>query len=231
MGGTDFVGRWHRKTRLAVLGLLLLQSALVYGNGNKVHGVVRLEDKAGLAQLSHAGVVVFLDGVLTPTEQRRAPKLEISQQGRSFSPRVLPLVVGTEVRFLNDDTIYHNVFSLSKAKRFDLGIYPVGTAKPVTFDRPGLVKIHCNLHPNMISNVLVLNNDLFAETDDAGRYEIANVPNGEFVLRIWGEFVHEQRRDIALTGGSVLEANFVATEAKRIVPHKNKFGMPYREKY
>lgn len=191
-------------------------------------GTVRVEGNDATTTPA-VDVVLFLDGI---ESAKRVPVPSvISQAGHQFSPRVLPLVRGTTVQFPNDDSIYHNVFSLSKAKSFDLGIYPVGTSKQVTLDRAGLVRVHCNLHPDMVSNVLVLNNGYFAKSDANGRYEIANVPEGKFLLRLWGETVGEVRREVVLAKGVDVEEDFVVKQTRRAGQHKNKFGMPYREKY
>lgn len=199
---------------------------------NSVHGVVTILDRAGNALSDRSGVVVFVDG-LPQDPQRSVTKdvPEISHKGRQFSPSVLPVVNGTTVDFLNDDDIYHNVFSLSEANTFDLGIYPVGTSKLVEFNRPGLVKIYCNIHPNMSSSILVLNNDLFATTAQDGTFEIRNIPDGRYTLRVWSEFSDEQDKSVHFAGGERTEAAFTVRETKRRLPHLNKFGQRYREKY
>lgn len=156
---------------------------------------------------------------------------KVTHKGRQFAPKVLPLVRGGTVDFFNDDNIFHNVFSLSKTKQFDLGIYAEGSSKLVTFPEPGLVKIHCNIHPRMTSTILVLNNDLFATTGPDGYFQIRGVPDGSITLRVWGEFSAEQNRIVSVSGSREFEETFDVHETKRFVQHKNKFGKRYREKY
>ena len=229
--GVDTCSWWLIVHAVLIIASLFCIEAMA-ANSNALHGVVRVESEEGVARPPSAELVVFVDGfeAVSLPEVKEA-EITISQKNRVFTPRVLPITVGTSVRFPNDDTIYHNVFSLSETKPFDLGIYPTGGLEVVTFDRPGLVKVFCNLHPNMASNVLVLNNGFFAKTDDAGRYEISGIPDGEFFVRVWGENVRSIDRQIELTGGQSFEANFVVDAVRRVVRHKNKFGMPYREKY
>lgn len=197
-----------------------------------VNGTVSIMDKEGNRLEDHSDVVVFIDGLSQDqikSAENTAPKM--SHKGQRFSPRVFPISKGTSINFLNDDGIFHNVFSLSKTKPFDLGIYPSGAEKHVQFDQPGLVKVYCNIHPNMISNVLVLNNPLFSKTDANGNYEIKNIPEGSFTMRVWYELGDDVRREINIKKGGRLEENFILTKNKYIKKHSNKFGKPYRQKY
>ncbi len=199
---------------------------------NTITGTVRVFDRDGNEQVDHSGVVVFVDGLNGSVVAEPSPEPpQISHKGRQFWPKVLPLVRGATVDFYNDDTIYHNVFSLSKPKTFDLGIYPEGTSKLVTFDEPGLVKIYCNIHPKMVSTILVLNNDLFATSGRDGTFRISGVPNGEATLRVWSEFSEEQNRVLTLGSNEIAEQSFDVHETKRFVQHRDKFGGRYREKY
>lgn len=199
---------------------------------NTVSGVVRVFDRDGEELDDRSDVVVFIDGLSDSAAYRSVSEPpQVSHKDRQFSPSVLPLVRGTSVDFFNDDNIFHNVFSLSKSKSFDLGIYPEGTSKLVTFSEPGLVKIHCNIHPKMTSTILVLNNDLFAITGPDGSFQIDGVPDGQVTLRIWSEYSEEQSRTISLSGGARLEELFDVHQTKRYIQHTNKFGKRYREKY
>jgi len=204
----------------------------VIASSNTVSGVIRVFDRNGGELTDRSDVVVFIDGLPDSTRDRDFPKPpQVSHRDRQFSPRVLPLVRGTTVDFFNDDNIFHNVFSLSRPKSFDLGIYPEGTSKLVTFSEPGLVKLHCNIHPKMTSTILVLNNGLFATTGMDGHFQIDGVPDGRLTLRVWSEFSEEQSRTVTLSGGGRVEESFDVYETKRFVQHKNKFGKRYPEKY
>src|SRR5205085_10932427 len=111
----------------------------------------------------------------------------MDQRNRTFIPHVMAVQVGTQVQFPNHDTVFHNVFSYREGKRFDLGLYPVGKTRIVTFDRPGLVRIFCNIHSNMSAFLWVLENSYFAVTDRSGQFRIDDVPAGERVVRVWHE--------------------------------------------
>jgi hypothetical protein len=102
-----------------------------------------------------------------------------------FRPLVLPIIVGTTVDFPNSDEVFHNVFSYSSPKEFDLGRYPIGKSKKVTFDRPGVVNVYCDIHAYMYATILVLENPWFAIPGKDGEYVIRNVPQGEYELAFW----------------------------------------------
>ena len=96
----------------------------------------------------------------------------------TFVPHVLPIVAGTTVDFPNNDHTYHNVFSLSKTKTFDLGRYAVGRSKSVRFDRPGIVRVFCDIHSHMSAFIIVFAHRYFALADIDGAYRLENVPPG-----------------------------------------------------
>jgi len=131
--------------------------------------------------------VVYLENV---PGQFPAPKEagEIDQAKMSFVPHVLPVLVGTSVKFLNSDSVLHNVYTPSKAgDRFNLGSWPKGQTKSYTFDKPGEVRLLCNVHPEMEAWVIVLANPYFAKTGPDGSYNIPNVPAGKYTLKVWHE--------------------------------------------
>lgn len=130
--------------------------------------------------------VVYLEKVPGKFEVPKEPKT-IEQKGVEFLPRVLPVLKGTTVAFPNSDPIYHNVFSLSPTKKFDLGHYAQGESKSEVFDQPGVVKVYCEIHEHMRATVLVLENPYFATTDAEGAYKIENVPAGTYQLVAWHE--------------------------------------------
>ena len=119
---------------------------------------------------------------------RRAPRQRIMEQrGRQFAPRLMVIPVGSTVSFPNFDTIYHNVFSTSEARPFDLGIYKNGAAREVTFDREGVVSLSCNLHANMNAHIAVVNAPHYAITDDKGRFNFQSLAPGAYKLRAWSD--------------------------------------------
>ncbi|MBI1925608.1 hypothetical protein HYR99_15310 [Candidatus Poribacteria bacterium] len=198
--------------------------------GNTIAGQVKILKLDGEERADRSNVVVFLDRVPSDAPLPRK-KIVISQKDRTFTPRVLPIMKGMTVVFPNDDSIFHNVFSLSKTNPFDLDIYPPGGAKSVTFRETGWVKVYCNIHPQMIAHIIVLDNPFFAQTDSEGFFVISDVPDGTYALRTWHEFGGETKRDIKVSGTSLYNYALEIQEDKQFVEHKNKFGKPYKGKY
>ena len=153
--------------------------------------------------------VVYLEsaprGAFEQTESDRAV---IDQRNETFVPHVLAVTTGTTVDFPNSDRIYHNVFSLSKTRSFDLGRYPVGRSKSVRLDRPGIVRVFCDIHSHMSAFILVFGHPFFSVTDAAGRYRINNVPPGNYTLVAWNEGVTSESRQVSVPDGSTAEVDF-----------------------
>lgn len=143
-------------------------------------------------------------------DEREEPRPRMNQQNETFVPHILAIVAGTTVEFPNSDRTYHNVFSLSKTKPFDLGRYAAGKSKSVRFDRPGIVRVFCDIHSHMSAYILVFAHRYFVVTDEAGNYRLENVPPGTYTVVAWNESVpQESRRIVVPEGGGDLELNFV----------------------
>jgi plastocyanin len=121
-----------------------------------------------------------------------------TQRDANFEPHVLPIAVGTTVRWPNEDDIFHNVFSMSDAKQFDLGYYKKEKAPEVVFDQPGVVDVFCAIHTRMHCIILVTPNHFFAKADEKGRFTIANVPAGTYKLRGWHERLPAKTIDVTV---------------------------------
>jgi plastocyanin len=144
--------------------------------------------KAGTVEGSEmSNVVIYLDSIPASTARRTAERRTMVQREETFEPHVVPLERGGAVEFLNDDPFFHNVFSLSSPKTFDLGRYPQGQAKVLQFDRPGIVKVFCHIHADMSAVVVVLDNPYFTSPDSLGRFELAGVPPGDYRIVAWHE--------------------------------------------
>ena len=155
--------------------------------------------------------VVFLETAPRAAfEQRDDVRPQMDQKNETFVPHVLAIVAGTTVDFPNSDRTYHNVFSLSRTKSFDLGRYAAGRSKSVRFDRPGIVRVFCEIHSHMSAFILVFAHRYFAVTDDEGRFRLNNVPPGTYTLVAWNETVPQTTRRIVVpdSRGDV-EVNFV----------------------
>jgi plastocyanin len=170
------------------------------------------ESDIPMAPTNPPAAVVYLEGdfPVQPSHNSKAPA-QIAQKNIAFAPDLLPILVGAAVDFPNMDDTYHNVFSYSKTKRFDLGRYRKDE-KPTTvvFDKPGAVTIHCEIHERMRGTILVLETPYFKKTDTAGRYRLENLPAGNYVLKAWvaGDDVRE--RPVELKAGMTLQVDFPA---------------------
>ena len=140
-------------------------------------------------------------------EQIEPGRAVMDQRNETFVPHVLAVTAGTLVEFPNSDRIYHNVFSLSKVSRFDLGRYEAGHSKSVRFDRPGVVRVFCEIHSHMNAFILVFGHPFFAMTDADGRYRIDNVPPGTYSLVAWNEGTASEARPVTIPDGGTTEVD------------------------
>ncbi len=210
------------------LGLLLATAALAGDLGGTVLLVTQrpapmessLDPYAGtLNSLGHSptparattprDVVVYLTG----DNARRSPATrgatpELRQINQSFEPHVLGIPVGTTVAFPNMDLVYHNVFSYSKTKRFDLGYYGKGKSRQVTFDKPGMVQVFCDIHSTMSAYVLVVDTPFVTQPDDSGTYSFSDLPNGTYTLTVWHPDLGERTTSVTVVDGvSTVDVN------------------------
>jgi plastocyanin len=152
-------------------------------------------------------VVVYIEGPGSPADR---PITEtISQTGRRFSPELVVIPVGSSVSFPNLDPIFHNVFSLSKPKSFDLGNYPKGETRIVSFNKPGIVYIDCHLHPNMAAAVVVTPNRWYARSDAAGQFALHGVPPGKYSVVAWHKTGGFVRKMVEVAPGKNVSVEFL----------------------
>jgi len=156
-----------------------------------------------LAGRSLPNAVVWLDAPNLP----RAPqtgRVVLDQRNLDFGPHVLVVQVGTIVDFPNNDRVFHNVFSFRDGKKFDLGMYPAGSRKRLTFDKPGLSRVFCNIHPNMAAYIMAVETPYFAVSDEDGAFTIADVPAGSYTYHAWRP------------GGTTLSGSMTAGQGTRL---------------
>jgi plastocyanin len=186
--------------------------------------VVSIE-RDGRPKPDRSNVALYLDGV--PGHRPEPVNGVIHQKNRTFRPDVTVVTVGSTIEFPNDDMIYHNVFSLSRASRFDLGLYRAGASKTVSFRRAGVVDIYCNIHPEMAAKVKVIDTSLYAVTGRDGRARIAEAPEGTHTLVAWQAYGDEVRRQVAVRARQTTRVTVELVEGDRETRHMRKDGSPY----
>ncbi|MFN0068983.1 MAG: carboxypeptidase regulatory-like domain-containing protein [Limisphaerales bacterium] len=153
--------------------------------------------------------VVFLEGDFPAAPP--ATNAVLAQHHLQFAESVLPVQAGTAVEFPNHDRLFHNVFSYSKPRRFDLGRYTLGDRPPPQlFDQPGIVRLNCEIHPHMRATILVLATPYFTRTDTNGAFRLTGLPAGRWTLRAWVEEKDVREQAVELTGGATLKVSFPA---------------------
>jgi plastocyanin len=245
MKNQDYQVREGRLWTAALVGLLALCLPPPVGAekpGSAIYGTVSLYDSHHHPLKDRSNVVVYIEEV--QGNQGFTPPAElpvVASRDMKFVPSVLPVLVGTTVKFTNDDDMQHNVFSLSETKPFDLGLFKKGETPTQTFDTPGLVKIFCNIHQAMIGYILVLGNPYHTLTDAQGKYSIPDVPPGTYKLVSWYRYGDSAEKDVFLTktqpvqvdgnSASGVEVDFDLVKTHDDFQHKNKWGQGYNAKY
>jgi plastocyanin len=162
-----------------------------YSRGTAVN--VNTDAASDPLSAERARVVIYVEGAGRP--EPRTGVLE--QRNRQFLPELLVLPVGSTVSFPNLDPIFHNVFSLSKPRTFDLGNYPKNQTRTVTFTKPGVVFVNCHLHPNMAAAIVITPNQWASKADPDGRFTLPDLPAGTYTVTAWHRvagFVHQTVR-------------------------------------
>jgi plastocyanin len=202
-----------------------------------VSGSVQLMDSREPAvskKKDYSGVVVWLEPAASVSRVRPEPRrATMSQKNKTFTPHVLAVTAGSTVEFPNFDPIFHNAFSNYDGKVFDVGLYPPGSTRSVRFERPGIVRVFCNIHATMSAIIAVLNTPWFDVTGKDGKYTLRDVPEGEYAVRVFHERatpatlqslvrrVAVPDEDVALDRVSISESGYLP------IPHKNKYGHVY----
>jgi plastocyanin len=211
-------------------------------SGIEVAGEVTLAERgsshtAGEASKADASKVVVWLVSQDAEEQVRllsnSARYRLVQHNKRFEPGLLVVPVGSTVDFPNLDPWFHNVFSLYRGKRFDLGLYQAGSQKSVKFDRPGPSYLFCNIHPEMTGVVLAIDSSFFSVSDKSGHYTIPEVPPGKYTIRVWQEYATPdtllalQRPVVIDEENRTLPTINVAVSHPSTAEHKNKYGQDY----
>lgn len=155
-------------------------------------------------------VVYLEEGPAAALESREPGRARMDQRNETFLPHVLAIDAGTLVDFPNNDTTYHNVFSLSKTRKFDLGRYARGKSKSIRFERPGIVRIFCDIHSHMSAFIMVFSHPYYAKAEADGRYRIDNVPPGSYTVAAWHEGDTRETKTVTIPAqGGDVDLDFV----------------------
>ena len=178
-------------------------SASAYYRGPAVlSGPVSTEDPLAFER-QH--VVIYIEGA-GPAEPVSAV---LTQQNRRFEPDLVVLPAGSTVSFPNRDLVFHNVFSLSKSKSFDLGNYAKDQTRTVTFNHPGVVFVNCHLHPNMSAAIVVTPNSWFTRADDKGQFRFSHLPPGRYTVTAWHKTGGAHKKNVEVKDGADASVSFL----------------------
>ena len=211
---------------LVCLALFVPAAAARAGDGGRLEGVVTLTRGGHPRPQGNGGAVVYLVGFSQSAPDKVAVMM---QKHKAFEPAVLPITRGQTVAFPNLDKERHNVFSVSQARRFDLGLAHPGARPTIHFDRTGLVNVYCNIHPQMAGTILVLPNRAFAVTDHTGHFAIDDVPAGTWTLYVWQPLADPIRQKVTVKAGGTVKLTLYLALTKQVKPHMDKYGEPYRK--
>ena len=222
---------WRWLICSSILATPLLPAASVTGS-------IQLRDSKDPAvrrKQDYSGVVVWLERVDKAGAPRPAPiRARILQKDKTFSPHVLTVPTGSTVDFPNLDPVFHNAFSNYDGQVFDVGLYPPGTSRSVHFGRAGIVRIFCNIHSSMTAIVAVVDSIWFDTTKADGRFELRDVPPGEYQLKVFHErattaSLNAAQRPILVTAQPAALPPITVSESGYLsIPHKDKFGRDYK---
>ena len=186
----------------------------------QLRGLVAPQPRAGpIDELSR--IVVYLEGTMGEIKPVAG---EVRQRNQRFEPEILAVPQGSTVSFSNFDPIFHNVFSLSKLKSFDLGYYPAGNTRVVRFDQPGAVQVYCHLHSDMSALILVTPNRFYAQPSSGGAFKFVDLPAGSYTIVAWHKSAGLIRKRVEVPETGVAVVVF----AIPVVDSPPKKGSPVR---
>jgi plastocyanin len=175
-----------------------------------------------------AQAIVWIPDAAAKARAPLAAAPRIASKSKRFDPRITAVPAGTTVEFPNLDRIFHNVFSLSPGATFDLGLYRNGASRAMTFDTAGLVRVYCNIHPQMAAYLLVIDGTIWAQTGANGGAVLAHVPAGHVGVRAWDEKGGDYQGTVDVVAGkTVTLAIALDGSSFKDAPHTNKYGKKY----
>src|SRR5689334_8600073 len=206
--------------------VILAATVLFVGDAGSKPQTGSVTGSIAIKKSDSKGAVVYLEDVPgTPAIPKN--HAQIRQREKQFDPPLTVVVRGTTIDFPNEDKIFHNVFSVSRPARFDLGVYKSGTAKSVEFKRSGVVDVYCNIHPEMIAKVKILDNGFYTVSDNKGAFRIDGVPEGTFPVVAWLPSGDEAKGSVTVKAGASAEVKLELSETVKKETHTRKDGTPY----
>ena len=207
---------------LALLGIAASAS------GGEIVGTVQILGKNQKPYKDRSNVVIYLDGL---TVASAGGPVSMEMHKKQFAPRVVVVQKGATVEFPNRDRIFHNAFSVSGENRFDLDLYKAPEVGRKSFEHVGVVRVYCNIHPQMTGVVMVRDNPYYATSAKDGSFSIGGVPPGRYTVTAWHERAQPQSLQLDVTEQGRVGARFVLDASKyKRVRHKNKYGKPYKKR-
>jgi plastocyanin len=217
--------------KIALFIFILFTFQIESKETKKIDTKIKYGSMSGIVSVSRSGqkkeandVVVYVTGY---EESAISGALKLEQKDRKFAPTVSVVTRGQQVEFINRDKIKHNVFSMSKARQFDIGEMDQDQVGTVEFQKTGIVDLYCNIHPNMNGSLLVVPNRAFAITNKNGEYQIDKIPVGEYNVFAWHALGNPVKQLIKITEGQMETVNWEVSLTKDEAPHLNKEGKPY----
>jgi plastocyanin len=192
-----------------------------------LRGRVEMLEKKGKKARDLSEVVVWVEGPRVTPEPTTAT---MTMAMKRFKPRLVVVPVGGSVAFPNIDPILHNAFSVSGKNRFDLQLYKKPKSRAQTFEHPGIVRVYCNIHPQMSGFVVVRDNPFWAQASKDGRFSIADVPAGTWVVKAWHARARTITKKVTVPEEGAVDLGLTLDGSRyRRVPHKNKHGKKYKK--
>jgi plastocyanin len=211
---------------MAAIGVIAAMAGRAAADRGAVRGMVAVV-RGGVAQEERSGVLVYVVGFDEPPPPEEA---RVEQVGKRFIPSLVAVTAGQRIAFPNGDPFYHNVFSPSAIRKFDLGQYRPGESRSRVFPTTGVADVYCNIHPQMSATIVVLPNRRYAMTDRSGSFVIEGIPAGR-----WRLYAYSRRaerpvgQDVEVRAGGTSEVSIRLVETRPDFAHLNKYGESYRD--
>jgi plastocyanin len=212
--------------RLLVIAVLAVPATWLSADAGEIDGEVRIvASSIGSRASGPQEALVYLDD--GPSGPMPSGPFEMTQEGKAFVPPLLVVPRGATVTFPNLDPILHNVFSVTPGDTFDLGLHKTGEEPQARLDRPGIVSVYCNIHPQMVGYLVVVTNPFFAHPSADGRFAIRSLPGGSYHVVAWFPFGQPLREEVEVRASGKVKLDFLLHERNDAGRHLKKDGSSY----